>query len=112
MIAILAPVFLAGCITSDVEPLQQQSLARPAQTDAPVTKQQKLLEEGKPVNDYVNTATPSQMRYSVHLLTEPESTADFPPIRDITTNRQELHSEQERLRLEQELRNLAKKNAN
>ncbi|WP_319531138.1 hypothetical protein [uncultured Cohaesibacter sp.] len=101
---------LGGCVTSDVEKPGSTALQQPAPTQQIITKDQTLLTKGKPVNDYVNTQAPSQVRYSLHLLNKPENEEEFPEIRDISTNEQELRSEQERLRLEQELKNLANKN--
>ncbi|WP_373236489.1 hypothetical protein [Cohaesibacter celericrescens] len=113
---VLAPMVLVGCIATG-SPVPQSAMT-PA--DVPVAakpttslaaKDDKLLEEGKVVNDYVNSNVPSQVSYSLQMLNAEPAEGDYPQIADIEAPVLALKTEEERKRIEEELRILSSKNS-
>lgn len=67
------------------------------------------MQEGKVVNDYVNSNVPSQVRYSIYMLNQESDTTEYPEIRDISTPQRTLRTAEEREKLEEELKALNNK---
>ncbi len=116
----LAFLLLSGCLATNPElaeqpivgrplgPIEQQptDLVQPPVTahTAAIDKEKKLLEEKNQLNKYVNQRAPSQLRYSLQKLNEGEpDDGVYPTIKDLSTNDDNLRSQAERKRLEDEL---------
>ena len=86
MAAFLLPccLLLGGCLATGEE-LNDQRL--------PPSKNAKLMEEGKMGSKVVNKKAPSQLRYSLYLLTKPSLEADYPAISDLSETDTTLRTE-------------------
>ena len=111
MTALMAPLLVTGCLATSAQ--LQEPVAAPvaapvalASPAGPLAKDEKLLEEGKPVNDYVNSNLPSQIGYSIAILNQQGTSQAYPQIQDLSEEERALLTEEERRKLEEELLSL------
>lgn len=106
VMALLLASMLAACSTAQQD--FEVNPPMPTPTAKPIAKDEKLMKDGK-VGDYVNAKAPSQARYSLYQLNQGAETLEYPAIEDISEPKNSFRTEEERKRIEEELRALNKR---
>ncbi|TLP49301.1 hypothetical protein FDK21_06770 [Cohaesibacter sp. CAU 1516] len=104
--ACCALLLLSGCLATnpDLADPVVEAKALPVIEPKPVAKDEKLLVEKNRLNKYVNQQAPSQLRYSLQVLNQADADDGiYPTIEDLSTSQDNLRTEEERRKLENEL---------